>query len=159
MVRLKVFTEYFRLKDYHLTENEKKANYQLFPRSKICEKLRSKITWLWLCKFEWRHIKIYNLSLIHISEPTRRSWISYAVFCLKKKPRTSQDSNLRPSPLKAFSLTVDPRQQLKIGGVKLSSWQLDSEILKEWHSRHQTPHSAIVIRWMSAQCTRIAQSF
>ena len=26
-----------------------------------------------------------TLSLIHISEPTRRSWISYAVFCLKKK--------------------------------------------------------------------------
>ena len=25
------------------------------------------------------------LSLIHISEPTRRSYISYAVFCLKKK--------------------------------------------------------------------------
>src|SRR5680860_998854 len=27
----------------------------------------------------------YNLSLIHISEPTRRTPISYAVFCLKKK--------------------------------------------------------------------------
>ena len=26
-----------------------------------------------------------NLSLIHISEPTRRRGISYAVFCLKKK--------------------------------------------------------------------------
>ena len=26
-----------------------------------------------------------NLSLIHISEPTRRTPISYAVFCLKKK--------------------------------------------------------------------------
>ena len=26
---------------------------------------------------------ICNLSLIHISEPTRRSIISYAVFCLK----------------------------------------------------------------------------
>ena len=29
----------------------------------------------------------YNLSLIHISEPTRRTPISYAVFCLKKKKR------------------------------------------------------------------------
>src|SRR5665647_2849436 len=28
---------------------------------------------------------IYTLSLIHISEPTRRTPISYAVFCLKKK--------------------------------------------------------------------------
>eukprot|EP00825_Cyclidium_porcatum_P039004 TRINITY_DN4635_c0_g1_i1.p2 TRINITY_DN4635_c0_g1~~TRINITY_DN4635_c0_g1_i1.p2 ORF type:complete len:118 (-),score=19.02 TRINITY_DN4635_c0_g1_i1:1-354(-) len=28
---------------------------------------------------------LYNLSLIHISEPTRLGMISYAVFCLKKK--------------------------------------------------------------------------
>ena len=28
---------------------------------------------------------VYPLSLIHISEPTRRYAISYAVFCLKKK--------------------------------------------------------------------------
>ena len=27
----------------------------------------------------------YDLSLIHISEPTRQAEISYAVFCLKKK--------------------------------------------------------------------------
>src|SRR5680860_105126 len=29
--------------------------------------------------------RLYKLSLIHISEPTRRTPISYAVFCLKKK--------------------------------------------------------------------------
>src|SRR5665647_950088 len=29
--------------------------------------------------------KYFMLSLIHISEPTRRTPISYAVFCLKKK--------------------------------------------------------------------------
>src|SRR5665647_1979174 len=29
--------------------------------------------------------ELYPLSLIHISEPTRRTPISYAVFCLKKK--------------------------------------------------------------------------
>src|SRR5665647_3752228 len=28
---------------------------------------------------------VHKLSLIHISEPTRRTPISYAVFCLKKK--------------------------------------------------------------------------
>eukprot|EP00658_Telonema_sp_P-2_P014059 TRINITY_DN15332_c0_g1_i4.p1 TRINITY_DN15332_c0_g1~~TRINITY_DN15332_c0_g1_i4.p1 ORF type:complete len:121 (+),score=19.00 TRINITY_DN15332_c0_g1_i4:252-614(+) len=33
---------------------------------------------------------LYNLSLIHISEPTRLLSISYAVFCLKKK--TKQDN-------------------------------------------------------------------
>ncbi|RKI29288.1 hypothetical protein D7Y27_40425, partial [Corallococcus sp. AB004] len=30
------------------------------------------------------------LSLIHISEPTRHAQISYAVFCLKKKTKTSK---------------------------------------------------------------------
>src|SRR5680860_427451 len=30
---------------------------------------------------------LYDLSLIHISEPTRRTPISYAVFCLKKKKK------------------------------------------------------------------------
>src|SRR5665647_26655 len=32
-----------------------------------------------------RIIEVLFLSLIHISEPTRRTPISYAVFCLKKK--------------------------------------------------------------------------
>src|SRR5680860_1690382 len=31
------------------------------------------------------------LSLIHISEPTRRTPISYAVFCLKKKKKNTQE--------------------------------------------------------------------
>ena len=30
---------------------------------------------------------VHDLSLIHISEPTRQAEISYAVFCLKKKKR------------------------------------------------------------------------
>ena len=33
------------------------------------------------------NIKYDDLSLIHISEPTRRRGISYAVFCLKKKKK------------------------------------------------------------------------
>src|SRR5680860_1834617 len=32
-------------------------------------------------------VMVYSLSLIHISEPTRRTPISYAVFCLKKKKK------------------------------------------------------------------------
>ena len=32
------------------------------------------------------------LSLIHISEPTRRTPISYAVFCLKKKKTQTQNA-------------------------------------------------------------------
>src|SRR5665213_4038086 len=31
--------------------------------------------------------QVPNLSLIHISEPTRQAEISYAVFCLKKKKK------------------------------------------------------------------------
>ena len=34
-------------------------------------------------------IAVQDLSLIHISEPTRLGMISYAVFCLKKKKKTS----------------------------------------------------------------------
>src|SRR5665647_3764830 len=33
-----------------------------------------------------------GLSLIHISEPTRRTPISYAVFCLKKKKKNTSKS-------------------------------------------------------------------
>src|SRR5665647_2147007 len=35
---------------------------------------------------------MWNLSLIHISEPTRRTPISYAVFCLKKKKKLTKKS-------------------------------------------------------------------
>ena len=35
-------------------------------------------------------IRLMTLSLIHISEPTRRTPISYAVFCLKKKKKTKK---------------------------------------------------------------------
>ena len=37
-----------------------------------------------------------ELSLIHISEPTRQAEISYAVFCLKKKKNTSDKSKKQP---------------------------------------------------------------
>ena len=33
---------------------------------------------------KWKNSFEFNLSLIHISEPTRPLYISYAVFCLKK---------------------------------------------------------------------------
>ena len=36
----------------------------------------------------------YALSLIHISEPTRRTPISYAVFCLKKKKTQSREDTI-----------------------------------------------------------------
>ena len=36
---------------------------------------------------------LWSLSLIHISEPTRRTPISYAVFCLKKKKHKDHTQN------------------------------------------------------------------
>ena len=41
---------------------------------------------------------IQGLSLIHISEPTRRTPISYAVFCLKKK-KTTHHPHPPPPPI------------------------------------------------------------
>eukprot|EP00658_Telonema_sp_P-2_P071826 TRINITY_DN61033_c0_g2_i2.p1 TRINITY_DN61033_c0_g2~~TRINITY_DN61033_c0_g2_i2.p1 ORF type:complete len:146 (+),score=33.03 TRINITY_DN61033_c0_g2_i2:151-588(+) len=38
-------------------------------------------------------VKMKRLSLIHISEPTRLLSISYAVFCLKKKKKTTKTTN------------------------------------------------------------------
>src|SRR5428012_22117 len=38
-----------------------------------------------------------DLSLIHISEPTRLGMISYAVFCLKKKKKTKHIENSKYS--------------------------------------------------------------
>src|SRR5674536_249799 len=40
--------------------------------------------------------KIINLSLIHISEPTRLLSISYAVFCLKKKKKKQKNKKTLP---------------------------------------------------------------
>ena len=37
------------------------------------------------CNLPTLQTEVIHLSLIHISEPTRRRGISYAVFCLKKK--------------------------------------------------------------------------
>ena len=38
-------------------------------------------------------VGLENLSLIHISEPTRLLSISYAVFCLKKKKQQNHNNN------------------------------------------------------------------
>ena len=45
-------------------------------------------------KQSWQNLEIIlvDLSLIHISEPTRLLSISYAVFCLKKKIKTKKET-------------------------------------------------------------------
>src|SRR5665647_3868062 len=59
-------------------------------RCKTCDQKASE------CPGHFGHIELakpvihvgYTLSLIHISEPTRRTPISYAVFCLEKQKRS-----------------------------------------------------------------------
>ena len=65
------------------------------PQGKMCTRKNGKEIYLiYTVKlpdiFGFRHKErcyemLINLSLIHISEPTRLGMISYAVFCLKKK--------------------------------------------------------------------------
>src|SRR5680860_1745878 len=42
-----------------------------------------------------RSVRGHGLSLIHISEPTRRTPISYAVFCLKKKKNRKDTAQIQ----------------------------------------------------------------
>ena len=42
-----------------------------------------------------KDVDIWDLSLIHISEPTRQAEISYAVFCLKKKKKQQKNTTQR----------------------------------------------------------------
>eukprot|EP00831_Metopus_contortus_P034745 TRINITY_DN27682_c0_g1_i1.p1 TRINITY_DN27682_c0_g1~~TRINITY_DN27682_c0_g1_i1.p1 ORF type:complete len:130 (+),score=22.44 TRINITY_DN27682_c0_g1_i1:286-675(+) len=62
-----------------------------------------------------------NLSLIHISEPTRPLYISYAVFCLKKKKKKKKQRNQQlkfPSdPAASITLSTVPTQNI--------SWPID----------------------------------
>ena len=45
----------------------------------------------WFLVSSYGNAQVLGLSLIHISEPTRRTPISYAVFCLKKKKKKRTD--------------------------------------------------------------------
>src|SRR5664279_6153829 len=61
-----------------------------FSWSKADRRVTAYYFYLWDEDFGPGFIKIcayFPLSLIHISEPTRRTPISYAVFCLKKKKK------------------------------------------------------------------------
>eukprot|EP00831_Metopus_contortus_P035744 TRINITY_DN28438_c0_g1_i1.p1 TRINITY_DN28438_c0_g1~~TRINITY_DN28438_c0_g1_i1.p1 ORF type:complete len:117 (+),score=34.66 TRINITY_DN28438_c0_g1_i1:150-500(+) len=49
--------------------------------------LSSEVASLKLSEQQSSQMTIHFLSLIHISEPTRPLYISYAVFCLKKKKK------------------------------------------------------------------------
>src|SRR5678815_4689726 len=63
---------------------------EVWDKVRVCSQVSARIMWVKV-KFGgemWVFICAYapvNLSLIHISEPTRLLSISYAVFCLKKK--------------------------------------------------------------------------
>eukprot|EP00831_Metopus_contortus_P054309 TRINITY_DN45692_c0_g1_i1.p1 TRINITY_DN45692_c0_g1~~TRINITY_DN45692_c0_g1_i1.p1 ORF type:complete len:128 (-),score=37.65 TRINITY_DN45692_c0_g1_i1:36-419(-) len=48
---------------------------------------------LGIVRRQTKEIKDQELSLIHISEPTRPLYISYAVFCLKKKNKNKKNKD------------------------------------------------------------------
>src|SRR5450756_2075652 len=58
------------------------------PRPPDCLACRRRESDLLLSQGTWEGMPWY-LSLIHISEPTRLGMISYAVFCLKKKKKST----------------------------------------------------------------------
>ena len=66
------YRHFFSLRDEFLYNGWRLTNYSGYNQSNAEDKVAWKLNNL-------------NLSLIHISEPTRRRGISYAVFCLKKK--------------------------------------------------------------------------
>src|SRR5680860_498444 len=70
-------------KDFHLLASHLAAASET-PRDVYCVDYRGRGQSAYDEKWE------NYLSLIHISEPTRRTPISYAVFCLKKKNKKQQ---------------------------------------------------------------------
>ena len=65
---------------YNRNSEQPHCHYVITPKIKKLESLFKQYT-------------ILELSLIHISEPTRQAEISYAVFCLKKKKKKQQKNN------------------------------------------------------------------
>src|SRR5665648_1232257 len=105
-------SEYVVVKDGHLSVNGKRQRYwaavgKVYGNADVKEgdnpeqvqqkvKLSRKSTDIILNRLQemgfnsvrlWDGFIDVNLSLIHISEPTRLGMISYAVFCLKKKKK------------------------------------------------------------------------
>src|SRR5450756_2686123 len=60
--------------------------------------------------FVLRNDALYELSLIHISEPTRLGMISYAVFCLKKKKNKKSKQNKHRTPRKKGGRKIQTEQ-------------------------------------------------
>ena len=54
--------------------------------------------------------EVFSLSLIHISEPTRLLSIPYAVFCLKKKTKTSRPTS-SPIPYRLTRSVLPPTSE------------------------------------------------
>ena len=71
-----------------------------------------------------------NLSLIHISEPTRRTPISYAVFCLKKKCKY-KDLELEIQRMWHMKTVVIPMVVGALGTVKKGYGRKHQESIRE----------------------------
>eukprot|EP00831_Metopus_contortus_P039162 TRINITY_DN30708_c0_g1_i1.p2 TRINITY_DN30708_c0_g1~~TRINITY_DN30708_c0_g1_i1.p2 ORF type:complete len:129 (-),score=7.81 TRINITY_DN30708_c0_g1_i1:7-393(-) len=89
-------SEFFRLRDFLMGIRESIPCNDRQIRCDICftewHDCDTSIIQAFLRKEISFDIRALDLSLIHISEPTRPLYISYAVFCLKKKKNTLKQS-------------------------------------------------------------------
>ena len=67
--------------------NEYDSRKELAPRDIVARAIQKEIQ-----KQQEKYVAL-DLSLIHISEPTRLLSISYAVFCLKKKKKKTKNKH------------------------------------------------------------------
>ena len=73
------------MQELHIGENDAGQRFD-----KYLKKLLAEAPGSFVYKMLRKKNITLNLSLIHISEPTRQAEISYAVFCLKKKKQTNR---------------------------------------------------------------------
>src|SRR5428012_8985 len=89
-----------------------------------------------------------ELSLIHISEPTRLGMISYAVFCLKKKrrpPRSTQSRSSAASDVyKRQALHPNPARSGQLQSRDRQHWRRSVGAVSYTHLRaHETRHDLV----------------
>src|SRR5665647_3924946 len=85
------YLSYKRICNCGIDFSEQELCFKLYPCGTLWnspDRVRSICMFQLQKYFSWiLFVRLFGLSLIHISEPTRRTPISYAVFCLKKKKK------------------------------------------------------------------------
>ena len=68
-------------------------------------------------------IALFNLSLIHISEPTRLGMISYAVFCLKKKKKAEFSLKKKTNRKRRITIRSKNEQSAPLHRTQKEVWK------------------------------------